>query len=133
MHPIYSQYDQLSHDQDQARVECLPYPILIKYENLGMQEYHVDNMIFNVPSIKDLGRPKESPLVISSIISIGHSPNQSLFIYASIDYPFDVPFNHRLKEKCYAKIAYLSYINFMHRYFNKCKWQDYGLSKYKQE
>ena len=47
----------------------------IKYECLGKGEYRIDDVLFNIPSTRDLGRPSVSPLVLSSLIPLGACPN----------------------------------------------------------
>lgn len=87
----------------------LPPIDLIRYKCLRKGEYRIDDMLFHIPSFHDLGRPLDSPLDIGSIIPVGACPNQSFFIYMSLDEPHDILLKNHLKEKFCTKIEYLSY------------------------
>jgi len=92
---------------------------LIKYKCLEKEEYHIKNVLFHIPSIHDFGRPLDYPFTLGSIIPIRVYPNHSLFIYAGLDEPQDIPLKHHLKEKFYAKIEYLSYPKLVCKLFAK--------------
>ena len=46
--------------------------------NLGIGEYDINDVIFNILTAQEIGRP---------IFSLGEKPNQTIFVYAGIDQP----------------------------------------------
>ena len=51
------------------------YPIKIKVMDLGMGEYDINDVMFNIPSLQEMGRLSESPSVIGQIVPLGEVPN----------------------------------------------------------
>lgn len=61
--------------------------VALHFKNVGLKEYTINNMMFNVLSLHDVGCPSESPLAIGTLIPLDPSDNQMCFMYASTDYP----------------------------------------------
>lgn len=57
------------------------------FKNIGLGEYTINDMLFNVLTLCDVGWPYEFPLVISILVPLGPLNNQTWFINVGHDCP----------------------------------------------
>ena len=60
----------------------------IEFKNVDLRKYTIDDMLFNVLSLRDVGHPSEAPLAIGTLVLLGPSDNQTYFLYVALDFPY---------------------------------------------
>lgn len=55
-----------------------------QFKNTSLGEYTIDDMLFNMLSLHDIGRPSKSPLAIGTLVPLVPSNNQTCFVYIGI-------------------------------------------------
>lgn len=79
-----------------------PYPKIVTFID------HNNDAIYQVSSAKEMDRPYDSPLVIDQMVSLGETPNQALFIYASLGLTIPTPLLPPDEGLFYTNLDYLS-------------------------
>lgn len=44
--------------------------MIVKLIENGIGEIGVDNIIFNIPTVQEIGRPKEAPLMVGKLVPL---------------------------------------------------------------
>jgi len=101
---------------------------------MGIKEYDIDDVIFNIPTAQEIGRPCQESNAIGQLTLLGEKPNQIVFVYAGIDKPNTQPILKISEEPFSNPLNYLSphARSFVQRYFDNCHWKGYGLGRYEQ-
>lgn len=87
---------------------------------MGIGEYDVDDVIFNIPFVQEIGWPREMPSVIGKLVTLGIPPIQTLFVYARIDEPISIP-NLKPSEGAFCNsLEYFSLSMLIQWYFLRC-------------
>lgn len=94
----------------------------VRFKNVGICEYIIYDIFFNILSLHDIGHPFESPLVIGTLVPLDPLDNQTCFVYAGPDCPTYQVLKAISNYGFSCKIDYLSKPSFICYYFAKCKW-----------
>ena len=99
---------------------------------LGIEEYYINDVLFDIPTTQDIGWPYQESNVVGKLVLFGEKPNQILFVYAGIDKPDVQPILKINEEPFCNSLDYLSpYVrSFVEWYFIKYQWKGYGLRWY---
>lgn len=47
------------------------YPMIVKLVDYGIGEFGIDDIIFSIPTTQEIGKLKDSPLVIGKLVPLG--------------------------------------------------------------
>jgi len=76
--------------------------------NMGIGEYDIDDVIFNIPTAQEIGQPCQESNAIGQLILLGEKLNKTIFVYAGIDKPNTQPILKISKEPFSNPLNYLS-------------------------
>jgi len=104
----------------------------VKFKNISINKYFIGDILFNVLFLHDVGCTHESHLVIGTLVPLGKSHNQTLFVYVGPNLPAYQIYKVSSKQAVSSKIDYLSSSSFIFHYFVKYEWKGYGLVSYEK-
>lgn len=81
---------------------------------IGLDEYNINDILFNILCLHDMHHPSEAPLVIGTLIPLGPSDNKTYFIYEGPKFPTYEVLKVISKHFFSSKKDYLSKTSFIY-------------------